>query len=242
MQIKQTRQPHATLELQSRRPKAQKIEQLLELSNLKQPINMLEIGCGSGGIAHYFATHPILKIQVTAIDTHDNRQIHDGYMYYSVKSTELPFDNDSFDVVITNHVIEHVGQQDSQIHHLKEIRRVLKPNGVGYLAAPNRWMVTEPHYRLKFLSWLPRYWRTPYLRLMRKGDFYDCEPLALNELEKMLRIAKLNYRNICLEGLRTTFNLEQPNTISNRILHLLPDSALSPLVPLIPTLIYRIQR
>lgn len=242
MQIAEPRKSHAMLELQSRRHKAQKIDQLLKLSDLKQPISMLEIGCGSGGIAHYFATHPRLNIQVTAIDTHDNRQIHDSYKYYPVKNAELPFDKESFDVVITNHVIEHVGQRDSQIQHLNEIRRVLKPNGIGYLAVPNRWMVTEPHYKLIFLSWLPRYWRTPYLRLMKKGDFYDCEPLELNELEKMLRIAKLRYRNICLEGLRTTFNLETPNSLSCRILRRLPDSALRPLVPLIPTLIYRIQR
>lgn len=242
MQVTEIRQPHATLELQSRRLKAEKIEQLLKLSDFKQPIAMLEIGCGSGGISHYFATHPKLNIQVTAIDTHDNRQIHESYKYHSVKDTDLPFEKDNFDVVITNHVIEHVGQRDAQIQHLKEIRRVLKPNGVGYLAVPNRWMITEPHYKLKFLSWLPRSWRTPYLRLMRKGDFYDCEPLELNELEKMLHAAELNYRNICIEGLRTTFNLEKPNTLSCRILRLIPDGVLNLLAPLIPTLIYRIQR
>lgn len=39
-------------------------------------------------------------------------------------------------------------------------------------------MLTEPHYKLKFLSWSPRRWRSPYLRLMGKGTFYDCEPQA----------------------------------------------------------------
>ena len=69
-----------------------------------------------------------------------------------------------------------------QAQHLGEIRRVMKPSGAGYLAVPNRWMLTEPHYRLKFLSWWPHGWRTPYLKLMGKGDFYDCEPLEMRQL------------------------------------------------------------
>src|SRR3546814_18660903 len=98
----------------------------------------------------------------------------------------LPFADDSFDVVLSNHVIEHVGEQPEQLAHLSELRRVLTPGGIGYLAVPNRWMLVEPHYRLAFLSWWPHAWRSPYLRLMRKGKFYDCEPLQLGQLETML--------------------------------------------------------
>src|SRR3546814_9833619 len=67
----------------------------------------------------------------------------------------LPFADDSFDVVLSNHVIEHVGEQPEQLAHLSELRRVLTPGGIGYLAVPNRWMLVEPHYRLAFLSWWP---------------------------------------------------------------------------------------
>ena len=78
------RQPHAALEIASRRLKALKIERLLNLTNLPQPIRLLEIGCGAGGIAHYFATHPDLECQVTAVDVHDNRQVSEGYEYQQV--------------------------------------------------------------------------------------------------------------------------------------------------------------
>lgn len=47
------RQPHAVLDLPSPYQKALKIERLLDLAILSQPIQMLEIGTGSGGIAHY---------------------------------------------------------------------------------------------------------------------------------------------------------------------------------------------
>ena len=59
------------------------------------------------------------------------------------QGVELPFDDARFDVVISNHVIEHVGDEAAQHAHLREIRRVMKADGSAYLAVPNRWMLTE---------------------------------------------------------------------------------------------------
>ncbi|MGH8292941.1 MAG: methyltransferase domain-containing protein [Gammaproteobacteria bacterium] len=235
------RQPHAVLDLLSRNWKAMKIERLLDLAHRPQPMRMLEIGTGSGGIAHWFATHPALRCNVTSVDVCDNRQVHDGYEFRQVAGVELPFDNASFDVVITNHVIEHVGDADAQHKHLTEIRRVMRTDGVGYLAVPNRWMLTEPHYRLKFLSWWPHAWRTPYLRLMHKGRFYDCEPLQMRQLERMLAAAKFDYRNLCIEAWRATLEIEHSNSLGRRLLDATPDALLIPLKRIIPTLIYRFE-
>lgn len=235
------RQPHAVLDLPSRRWKAVKIERLLDLSQRRQPMRLLEIGTGSGGIAHYFATHPNLRCDVVAVDVHDNRLVRDGYAYRHVQGVELPFADASFDVVLTNHVIEHVGDATTQHRHLAEVRRVMRTDGVGYLAVPNRWMLTEPHYRLKFLSWWPHAWRTPYLRLMRKGNFYDCEPLQMRQLERMLAAAGFGYRNLCIEAWRETFEIERPDGRGARLLRMMPDGVLRPLRRIIPTLIYRLE-
>ena len=234
------RQPHAVTDLASRRLKALKIERLLGLQHFPQPTRLLEIGCGSGGIAHYFATHPNLQCEVTAVDLHDNRQVHDGYSYHSVQGVKLPFADGQFNVVISNHVIEHVGESKAQLEHLQEIHRVLAPGGSAYLAVPNRWMLTEPHYRLKFLSWWPRTWRSRYLQLWGKGNFYDCEPLQMHELEQLLDTAGFSYRNLCVEAMRATFDIERPGHWSTRLLAAIPDGILNPLRPIIPTLIYQL--
>lgn len=236
------RQPHAALDLTSRHWKAMKIERLLGLAARCQPLRILEIGTGSGGIAHYFATHPSLRCQVSAVDVCDNRVIRDGYDFWKVEGVRLPFADASFDVVISNHVIEHVGDATAQHQHLTEIHRVLKPQGVGYLAVPNRWMLTEPHYHLKFLSWLPHSLRTPYLRLMRKGEFYDCEPLEMRRLERNLMAADFSFQNMCIQGWRATLEIERPQSSSRKMLNAMPDALLAPLRRIIPTLIYRIER
>jgi ubiquinone/menaquinone biosynthesis C-methylase UbiE len=235
------RQPHAVLDLPSRDWKAMKIERLLDLAHRPQPMRMLEVGTGSGGIAHYFGTHPTLRCDVTAVDVCDSRLVCDGYVYEQVQGVDLPFADAMFDVVITNHVIEHVGDTAAQHKHLTEIRRVMKPDGVGYLAVPNRWMLTEPHFQLKFLSWWPRSWRTPYLRLMRKGTFYDCEPLQMKQLEHMLAAAGFSYRNLCIEAWRATLEIEMSRSLGARLLRRTPDAALKLLIRVIPTLIYRLQ-
>lgn len=236
------RQAYVSVDLSSRNHKALKIERLLDLTNRMQPVRMLEIGTGSGGIAHYFATHPTLRCDVDAVDVRDNRLIRNGYRFQLVEGTQLPFDSESFDVVITNHVIEHVGDSAAQRNHLHEIHRVMKPDGLGYIAVPNRWMLTEPHFQLKFLSWWPRAWRTSYLRLMRKGSYYDCEPLQMRQLERMLEDSEFFYRNLCVEAWRVTFEIELPASFFTRVLRATPSAMLNPLRRIIPTLIYRIER
>lgn len=238
----EVRQPHAVLDLPSRGWKAEKIARLLGLAARLQPIRLLEIGTGSGGIAHWFAHHPRLHCEVVAVDVSDNRQMHEGYAFQQVEGVELPFADAGFDVVISNHVIEHVGDAQAQACHLSEICRVMRPDGVGYLAVPNRWMLTEPHYRLKFLSWWPHAWRTPYLRLMGKGDFYDCEPLEMRQLERMLAVSGLASSNLCVAAWRATVDIERPGRLSSHLLGMVPDALLRLLNPINPTLIYRIER
>jgi ubiquinone/menaquinone biosynthesis C-methylase UbiE len=237
-----SRLPHAVLDLPSRREKGLKIERLLGLSDRVEPIRLLEVGTGSGGIAHYFGTHPTLRCEVSAVDVCDNRLVFDGYEFRLVKGTCLPFADESFDVVLTNHVIEHVGDAEAQANHLAEVRRVMKVDGAGYLAVPNRWMLVEPHYKLAFLSWLPRAWRTTYLRAMGKGEIYDCEPLQMKSLERMLDRAGLRHCNICIPALRATLEIESKGSMLAKLISVIPDACMSPFKRIIPTLIYRILR
>lgn len=238
----ENRKSHALLDLPSRSKKGLKIERLLNLENHIQPIHLLEIGTGSGGISSYFGNHPKIQCEVNSVDVSDLRVSKSGYQFQLVSGTEVPFSDAQFDVVISNHVIEHVGVKADQLQHLKEIRRVLKPDGIGYLAVPNRWSLVEPHYRLAFLSCLPHTMRTPYLKLRKRGSYYDCEPLTPGQVERFLNEAGLKGCNKCPEATITTLLIERPDGLLTAILQKVPKSIIGLFNQINPTLVYKIQR
>ena len=56
--------------------------------------------------------------------------------YTVMNQSDLPFDDDCFDVVLSFDVFEHIPEPDQ---HLREVARVLKPNGCYLLQTPNKW-------------------------------------------------------------------------------------------------------
>lgn len=238
-----SRRGHAVLDLASRDFKAMKIARLIGADAKGPPRRMLEIGTGSGGIAHYFGSAAGMGWDVEAVDVEDVRLISDGYHFTLVDDVVLPFADSSFDVVVSNHVIEHVGDARQQSRHLAEIARVLRPGGVGYLAVPCRWMLVEPHYGLSFLSWLPQRAADLYVRLAGKGDYYDCLPLTTRTIEPELEKAGFSFRQVHAEALRLTYELERPDARAYRwLLGPVPDAVYALLRRVFPTLIYVLRR
>lgn len=231
------------MDLDSRHLKARKIAKLLGLDTNKNELRLLEIGCGSGGISHWFGTCESGRFEVDAVDVIDSRTVTEKFRFQLLTGAKLPFDAGAFDVVLSNHVIEHVGDDAEQGLHLAEIKRVLSPSGIGYLAVPNRWMLIEPHYRLAFLSWWPEPWRTTWLRLWRRGETYDCRPFARLELENRLAAAGFNFEQLHEEALRVIYELERPDSMAWRyFLRHVPTWVHVALRGAYPTLIYRLWR
>lgn len=101
--------------------------------------------------------------------------------------TRLPVADDGLDFAVLNHIYEHV---DDQRGLFGELHRVLEPGGAAYVSAGSRWAVMEPHYRLPFLSWLPRRAADAYLRLTGRGDAYrGIRFLGYGPLTRMMRDA-----------------------------------------------------
>ncbi|MCP5414852.1 MAG: methyltransferase domain-containing protein [Chromatiaceae bacterium] len=202
------RQPHASLDQNSRIKKAAKIERLLSKVCCVPGSRVLEVGTGSGIIAGHFSTVVGEQGSVHAVDVVDQRQIRTGFNFQLVANTSLPFDDDEFDICISNHVIEHVGDRWDQEQHLNELRRILKPEGWLYLAVPNRWTLVEPHFRLPFLSWLPRRLRDPYVKFAGRGTRYDCDPPSHSELESLFAQTHFSHKEVTLDGIKVVAEFE----------------------------------
>ena len=93
---------------------------------------------------------------------------------------DLPFPADSFDLVLSNEVIEHVVDDQRAV---REMIRVLVPGGRLVLFCPNRWYPVETHgifWRGTYyfgnkplVNYLPRPWRdrlAPHVRTYTRKD------------------------------------------------------------------------
>lgn len=178
---------HAVLDHESRLRKGEKIRQLLKEQISLEGCKILDVGTGTGVIANYLLDHVGSNGNVYGVDTEDQRKEGTNIIFERVNDTRLPYPDHTFDIVITNHVIEHVGSCEQQREHLREIARVLKTDGLVYLAQPNRWAITEPHYLLPFLSWLPKSIADVYIRITNRGPEYDCAPLSRAKLKGLCK-------------------------------------------------------
>lgn len=230
---------HAIRDPVSRRMKARKIEAILAQRIDLRNAEVLELGAGSGHIAQYFAGR---ARRVVAADREPRPAADLGLAFVHTPDTRLPFAGGSFDVVLYNHVIEHVGERPEQRHHLREIHRVLKAGGLLYIAVPNRWSVMEPHYRLPFLSWLPPSLASRYLHATGRGSAYDCRPLARGTLRRMLLDAAFEPEDVTMEALRHFLDQEAANPSFLRALRPVAIPLATALAPLIPTLVFVARR
>lgn len=235
------RRPYAALDLDSRRPKAEKLARLLGGPEALRGRRILDVGCGSGHIAAALAELAGPEGAVFGVDLRDQRVVREGFEFRQVDGTTLPFEDESLDVVVSNHVIEHVGEEPDQLRHLQEIRRVLRPGGRCYLAVPSRFVLIEPHVKLPLVSWLPRPLRSPYVRLARRGSFYDCELPTRRRLERLVRAAGLEGEERTLDALLEVGRLERPSP-AVRLALSVPAPLRRALLPLSPTLVYLLRR
>jgi SAM-dependent methyltransferase len=98
----------------------------------------------------------------------------------------FPFKNKEFDVVWSNAVIEHVGDINSQLLFLKEIKRVGKG---AFITTPNKFFPIEVHSLTPLLHFLPKKLFDKYLKLIGKG-WISGNYMNLLSLQKVKLILK----------------------------------------------------
>ncbi len=144
---------------------------LKPLSNLKKDGKILEIGCGNGVGAKLIKKHFTPKIIYATdldkrmIDYNNRKNIDKKIIFEVADATKLRFKDNEFDAVVDLGVIHHIPNWKDSI---KEIKRVLKPNGELILKDAS----TETFSTL-FGRILKKIMEHPYDKMYSKNEFID---------------------------------------------------------------------
>jgi ubiquinone/menaquinone biosynthesis C-methylase UbiE len=118
----------------------------LRRQSIRQSINYLDIGAGSGGLIERVKRELDIR-DCRACDYTDNLMSIPGQKVDIVNLNRemLPYEDGFFDLVTATEVIEHIENPRSLF---REISRVLKPGGICVLSTPN---VLNVNSRLRYL-------------------------------------------------------------------------------------------
>lgn len=116
---------------------------------LRDGDRILDVGCGEGrhtlgaylhanveAVGVDLSANDIQKAREGAVEFVDPNNADKSITFQEADALALPFEDDSFDKVICSEVLEHIPDYKGV---LKEIKRVLKPDGLLAVSVPRAW-------------------------------------------------------------------------------------------------------
>lgn len=130
------------------------------------PLRVLDYGCGRGTLVQMlrqagcdcYGCDAFVQIGKAPRDFVLD-QAWFGSVVRDMPDGRIPFATESFDIAVTNQVIEHV--EDLELT-LAELQRVLKPGGTLLNVFPHKLMWREGHCGVAFVHWFPKRSRTRF--------------------------------------------------------------------------------
>jgi SAM-dependent methyltransferase len=152
-----------------------------KLTKGNKDIRILDFGCGGGAMVTYLRLlgyNNVIGVDVESqTHTHNLNSIHrrmgfSKIIFFSYDGVTLPFDNLSFDIIISQQVLEHVHNVEQ---YFSECYRVLDYKGEMLLDFPHRLMPFDTHTRMWFVHYFSKPVRGFFYNRYRKGsaDYYN---------------------------------------------------------------------
>lgn len=120
---------------------------------------VLDYGCGAGHIVRKFREQGLdgfgcdVFYEGNFERTFENRAADIAPYVRKIENDVIPFEDASFDAIVSNQVFEHVTDLDRV---LREVSRVLKPGGKLLALFPDKTIWREGHCEIPFLHWFPK--------------------------------------------------------------------------------------
>ncbi|WP_052374275.1 class I SAM-dependent methyltransferase [Methanobacterium sp. SMA-27] len=169
-----------------------KLSYLIPLLPSGSDINILEVGCGSARLSCFLASK---GYKTTCLDYSESalkvarknyELTHNKGRFVVGDAKKLPFEDNSFDIVLSTGLLEHF--KDPQIV-INEMTRVLKPEGIFYSdIVPKKFSTFRAH--ITFIRNLGK-----LMKRDGKDTFYE-KKLNSRDIQNMLQSADLKSINV----------------------------------------------
>ncbi|MBQ2729420.1 MAG: class I SAM-dependent methyltransferase [Clostridia bacterium] len=157
-------------------------------------LKILEIGCGPGALAGALQRwYP--NVEITAIDRDSEfirfgSEHESGVNFMEGDATALPFENNTFDVTISNTVAEHI--EPSKFYG--EQLRVLKPGGICLVLSSRKGININPKC-ITFSEYEQQFWKKAQEHDDSIDRFAVCK-YPMSEAEMPVSMAEHGFSNI----------------------------------------------
>ncbi len=181
---------------QSRMARMQIFKNLL--SKVERPVRILDVG----GTEQFWSKLEFSEqdVHISCVNLFPFEPTRPDITSIQGDATNMPqFDDNSFDIVFSNSVIEHVSTFENQMKMANEIRRIGKRY---FVQTPNRYFPMEPHFMRIYWQFIPVPIR---VKLLMKGDVgfikkCDTREQALREIQEIRLMTRSEFQKCFPEG------------------------------------------
>jgi Methyltransferase domain len=172
-----------------RKSREKKHKLFLELLRPTPQMRILNVGASGVhvGLPEQLESFYEYRSQITGggisfADVEDYQNSFPGVQAIVFDGCALPFIDQSFDIVYSNAVLEHLPGTKSVERFAAEVQRV----GKGwFITTPNFWYPVDPHYHLPFVQLLPETFLRLLVRVLGKTPYDHLHLLTKKQLRRL---------------------------------------------------------
>ena len=178
--------------IEDKKLEAEHMQRYLSIRNLVKGMQVLDLACGEGYGSAFLAetAESVIGVDIDqgTIDQAQKKYQMENLRYMAGDAAAIPLPDHSVDAVVSFETIEHISEELQQ-KFLREISRVLKPDGLVIMSTPNKAIYSDRYsyfneyhihefYPDEFVFFLKQFF--PYVRMYQQSFqvvslLSDCE-------------------------------------------------------------------